>query len=151
MKARLNQPIDIKVNPSFLLLGLLCIISMFSCLALSLLPMPLSFKLILMTIVIFSTLYYTLRDGLLLLPWSWQQVQVSSSGQLRVINKQGKEFTPDLSAASFIHPTLIILNFKRQKVRSQLLPLPSVILFAASSCNQHRQLRVWTRWWKHAA
>lgn len=151
MKARLNQAIDVAVKPSLLLLGLLSIISILSCLGIGMMPIPLFFKLLVMIVIVGSSLYYTLRDGLLLLPWSWQRIQVSHLGQLTLTNKQGQQFTPDLAAASFIHPFLIILNLKKPRLQQQLLgmALPAVTLFSEKGCQQHRQLRVWLRWWKH--
>jgi hypothetical protein len=151
MKARLNQAIDVAVKPSPLLLGSLIVISIVSSMVVITLPIALFYKLLMVTIILFSTSYYTLRDGLLLLPWSWQRVQVSSLGQLRLTNNQGQQFTPDLAAASFIHPYLIILNLKKPVLKQRLLglALPAVILFAAPRCQQHRALRVWLRWWRH--
>ncbi|MEE9330880.1 MAG: hypothetical protein V3U89_01495 [Methylophilaceae bacterium] len=145
------QAIDITLKPSPLLLGVLGMISMLSCLVFLLLPLPFIIKLLLMAVVIFTTIYYTLRDALYLLPWSWQRVEVSGTGQLRLTNKRGQQFVPDLATASFIHPLLVILNTKKSALghRPFELALPAVLLFSETGCQQHRQLRVWLRWWKH--
>lgn len=102
-------------------------------------------------IIIFSTIYYTLRDALLLLPWSWYRIEVSSVGLLRLTNKQGQQFNPELNPTSFIHPLLVILNVKQIESKQTLFAgsLPAVVLFMLPTCQQHRQLRVWLRWWKH--
>lgn len=143
MKDRTIQAIDITLKPSLLLMGALTLISMLSCLVLLLLPIPFLIKLLMMAIVIFLCVYYTLRDALQLLPRSWHRVEVTSLGQLRLTNKQGQQFTPDLSASSFIHPLLIILNASKRA-------LPPVLYFqTAEGRQQHRQLRVWLRWWQH--
>lgn len=151
MKDRLIQAIELPLKPSLLLLGALSLISILSCLAALSLPMPFIIKLLMMTVIIFSTVYYTLRDALHLLPWSWQRVEVSALGQLKLINKRGEYFTPDLSASSFIHPLVVILNTKKPTLRRRLAEptLPAVILFSDQACQQHRQLRVWLRWWQH--
>lgn len=146
MKNRLLPAIDIEVKPSHLLLGALSTISILSCLAISILPMLFLIQLLMMAVIIFSSLYYILRDALLLLPWSWQRIEVTSVGQLRLTNKLGQQFAPVLDATSFIHPLLIILNVKKPRTMQQI---PAVILLAESTCPQRRQLRVWLRWWKH--
>lgn len=150
MKAQLIQAIDIAIKPSFLLLGLLGAISTLSCLIVITLPIHSVFKLLLLSVIIISTAYYTLRDALRLLPWSWQQIEVSATGQLKLTSKQGKQFTPVLAATSFIHPAMIILNMESTRDRQRLFStLPALVLFASRDAQQHRQLRVWLRWWKH--
>ncbi|MFW5431315.1 MAG: hypothetical protein ACKE5Q_00865, partial [Methylophilaceae bacterium] len=140
MKDRIIQAIDITLKPSLLLLGALSLISILSCLALLSLSMPLFIKLLMMAVVIFTSTYYTLRDALHLLPWSWQRIEVSGLGQLRLTNNSGQQFTPDLGASSFIHPLLIILNVKQPNVSRRLFEpaLPAALLFSESGCQQHR-------------
>jgi hypothetical protein len=150
MKVRLIKAIDIAIKPSSLLLGLLCVISILSCLAIVVLPMPMLFKLTILIVIVASTGYYTLRDALRLLPWSWQRIEVSATGQLKLTNKQGEQFSPDLASTSFIHPWMIIINTQPSTYRQRLFgALPALILFADYDEQQHRQLRVWLRWWKH--
>lgn len=150
MKAQLIQAIDIAMKPSLLLLGLLGVISTISCLIIITLPMHSLFKLLLLSVIVISTGYYILRDALRLLPWSWQRVEVSATGQLKLISKHGKQFTPVLAATSFNHPWMIILNAQPTAYRKRLFGgLPALILFANHHEQQHRQLRVWLRWWKH--
>lgn len=151
MKDQFTQAIELPLKPSLLLLGALSIISILSCLAVLLLTMPFMIKLLMMAIIIFSTVYYTLRDALHLLPWSWRQIEVSALGQLRLTNNRGEQFTPELAASSFIHPLFIILNTKKPTIKRWLTEpvLPAVILFSEKGCQQHRQLRVWLRWWQH--
>lgn len=151
MNKRLLPAIDVVLEPSLLLLSTLTVISILSCFGISVLPAPFSIKLFMIAVIIFSTLYYVLRDALLLLPWSWYRIEVTSVGQLRLTNKQGQQFMPELSPTSFIHPLLVILNAK-YSISKQILSvgtLPAVVLFVTPSNQQHRQLRVWLRWWKH--
>ena len=151
MKARLNQAIEITLRPSLLLLGLLVGIAILSCVIITILPMSFAIKLLLMATIVFSTLYFVLRDSLLVLPWSWQQVQVSSLGELRLINNQGQQIKPLLLATTFIHPWLVILNTKNTDSDERFnLSLAPVLVFP-SNTQQHRQLRVWLKWWKHAS
>ncbi len=155
MKAQLIQAIDIAIKPSLLLLGLLGAISIISCVVVITLPIHSAFKLLLLSVIIISTAYYTLRDALRLLPWSWQRIEVSATGQLKLTSKAGKQFTPVLTATSFIHPRMIILNMQTTNDRQHLFSGLSALiifandLFANQEAQQHRQLRVWLRWWKH--
>ena len=150
MKAQLIQAIDIVIKPSLLLLGLLGVISIISCLIVITLPIHSAFKLLLLSVIIISTTYHTLRDALRLLPWSWQRIEVSATGQLKLTSKEGKQFTPVLAATSFIHPRMIILNMQTTNYKQRLFgALPALILFAKHEAQQHRQLRVWLIWWKH--
>lgn len=149
MKARLNQAIEITLKPSLLLLGLLVGIAILSCVIIAILPMSFTIKLLMLAIIVVSTVYFILRDGLLVLPWSWQRVQVSSLGELSLINNQGQQFKPLLLASTIIHPWLVILNTRNpdgdKRFNSSLMP----VLVFPSNAHQHRQLRVWLKWWKH--
>lgn len=144
--------IAINLKPSWILLGLLAVISIVSCTMLLILSMHWLFKLSLILLVLSTTVFYVCRDGLLLLPQSWQQLEVSSKGELRLRNRQGQQFTPILSATSFIHPLLVILNFEQPSLKQWRFNnrLPAVVLISGVNDDQHRKLRVWLRWWKHA-
>ena len=156
MKARLNQAIKMSLKPSLLLLGLLSTISILSCVAVAVLPIALLLKGLMVTTILLTTVYYILRDALLLLPWSWQTLEVNSGGELRLTNKRGLQFLPLLVATTFIHPLLVIINMSNPREGRGLFKswMPPVVLFSdvlltVHSNEQHRQLRVWLRWWKH--
>ena len=147
MRAALLQPIYIKLMPSSLLLGLLGIVSITCCAILLSLPVPLYIKLVIITLILASSAYFILRDALLLLPWSWQTVEVDNKGELTITDKRNQKFQPTLAASSFIHEACTILNFKRNGFK---LVSPAVILFAnANNQDELRRLRVWLRWFKH--
>ena len=146
MKPILQQPIHIKLKRSSLMLGLLVFISMVCCLILIVLPIPLSVQFGTILLIIISSIYYILRDALLLLPASWQALGVNAKGQLKLINKRGQQFEPALAGNTFIHARVIVLNFKRNGFG---LALPPVVLFTrADNANELRRLRVWLRWGK---
>jgi len=146
MKPRLMQAIVIQLKPSPLLLGMLGCVSIVCCAILAQLQLSLAIKLGLIILVVFSTIYFSLRDVLLLLPQSWQSVEVNSQGTLKLTNKQGIVFEPKLADSSFIHEYVTILNFKRSGFKWCLL---SVILFTSQENQEElRKLRVWLRWWK---
>ena len=155
-KNKLNQTIRITLKPSLLLLGLLSGISLLSGVAVAVLPITFLLKCLMVVPIVCSTFYYILRDALLLLPWSWQRLEVNSGGELRLTNSRGQQFAPMLDATTYIHPWLVIINLKKPIEGRGLLKmrLPSVVLFLDAlytepASEQHRQLRVWLRWWKH--
>ena len=141
------QPIYIKLMPSKLLLGLLLAISIVACTIIISLPIALFLKLVIIALILASSAYFILRDALLLLPNSWQIVEVDSKGELTISNKNGLKFQPKLAASSFIHAACTIINFKREGFK---FVLPAVILLSsAENENELRRLRVWLRWFKH--
>ena len=143
----LLQAIHIKLKPSKLLLGLLLTISIVAYVIILSLPITLFLKLVIIALILASSVYFILRDALLLLPNSWQIVEVDSKGELTISNKNGLKFQPTLSASSFIHAACTIINFKREGFK---FVLPAVILLSsAENENELRRLRVWLRWFKH--
>ena len=144
MKAQL-QPIFIKAEPSLLLMGLLLAIAMLSCAIITIMPLNISLIMSLCLLVIGSSGYCILRDALLVLPWSWQLIQVNGHGELTVTNKKGYQFKPKLRANSFIHEYLTILNFSQVGFKNSI---PSIVLLNIKH-DEMRKLRVWLRWFKH--
>ena len=127
-------------------MGLLVFISMVCCLILIVLPIPAPLQFGTILLIMLSSGYYILRDALLLLPASWQALEVNAKGQLRLINKRGQQFEPALANNTFIHARVTVLNFKRNGF---WLALPPVILFTSTENeNELRRLRVWLRWGK---
>ncbi len=151
MRPTLVQPISIKLMPSKLILGSIVSVSITACVILLYLPISVGIKLAIIALILASSTYYILRDALLRLSWSWQALEVNSKGQLKIVNQRGTQFQPVLAAASFVHPNLTILNFKRAGFRRALFrtTLPPVILFTSvQNTNELRRLRVWLRWFR---
>jgi hypothetical protein len=150
MHAILPQAIRIKLMPSYLLLGLLSGASIACCCILLALPLGLTIKLAVIALIVISSGYYVARDALLLLPWSWQVLDINAKGELTMTNKRGQTYQPKLAANSFIHTKLVILNFQREGFN---LALPSLVLFENqqlidNGANELRRLRVYLRWFK---
>jgi hypothetical protein len=144
MRPILHQAIHLQLKPSRLMLGLLSLISIICFWILLALPIAAVIKFTGMLLIVTSSIYFILRDALLLLPWSWQDLEVDSKGMLSLTNQRGQQFQPILDATTFIHFKLIILNFKRSGLR--LLPL--ILLADQSNADDVRRLRVWLRWFK---
>lgn len=144
MRQDLLQAIHIKLMPSTLLLGLLLAISIVACTIIVTLPIVLHMKLVVIALILLTNAYYILRDVLLMLPWSWQLLEVDSKGKLTLANKLGQQMQPILADTTFVNAKLTILNFKRDGLK---LPLPPVVLLAsAENADTLRRLRVWLHW-----
>jgi tellurite resistance protein TehA-like permease len=141
------QPIQIKLMPSTLLLGLLLAISIVACVIIVSLPIALYLKPLIIALILLTSAYFILRDALLMLPWSWQSVAVDSKGELTITNKRGDQFQPALAANSFIHAACTMLNFKRNGFKFALFPV--ILMTSTENKNELRRLRVWLRWFKH--
>ncbi len=84
-----------------------------------------------------------------MLPWSWQLVEVDTTGTLLLTNQQGEQFTPQLHANTFIHPWLVVLNVSNLDGKKWFHFVPQPVLVFPNVKEVHRQLRVWLRWWPH--
>ena len=146
MRAVLPQAIQIKLLPSYLLLGLLSAVSIACCAIILLQPISPLIKLFIITLILLSSAYFSCRDALLLLPWSLQWLEVNHKGELTITDNRGQQFQPALAPSTFIHAACTILNFKRNHFKSAL---PPIILFAhTNNQDELRRLRIWLRWFK---
>jgi hypothetical protein len=149
MKMHLIEAIDIVIKPSFLLLGMLSVIAISCCWIISILPIHGLLKLFWFSVIIISTTYYSLRDALSLLPWSWKRVEVSVTGELRLTNQRGEQFKPNIAPTSFVHSRMVIINSQRTTDTQYWFgALPPLIMLSNNHEETHRQLRVWLRWWR---
>lgn len=146
MRPSLSHTISIKLKPSKLLLGLTVSVSIVACFILLYLPILFLIKLLAITIIVTTSIYYSLRDALLVLPWSWRLIEVDSKGQLKLLNQRGETFTLALNASSFVHSSLCILNFKSEPFKWALPPI--ILLTNTQNAEELRRLRVWLRWFR---
>ncbi|MES2580839.1 MAG: hypothetical protein V4552_09860 [Pseudomonadota bacterium] len=155
MKPILPKAIVIQLLPSPLLLGLLAAVATASAMIILILPIALAIKWAEFFLIITSTLYFILRDALLMLPWSWQTIEVDVKGVLKLTNKKQQQFKPQLAATSFTHQYLTILNYKSGGWKLALPPVLLLPNFSESLTSQFeannalRRLRVWVRLFKH--
>jgi hypothetical protein len=146
----LMQPIHIKLLPSKPLVVVLAGISIACCLVLLQLPIflygaqLLIIKCAIMMLIIGSSVFFILRDALLLLPSAWITMDVSNQGRLTMTNKRGQQFQLNPAASSFIHGVCTLLNFNRNGFNWAWPPV--ILLFQPS--DEVRRLRVWLRWAK---
>lgn len=148
MRAILPRAIQIKLVPSLLLLGMISGVSIACCAIAVVQPIALTFKLVIIALILLSSTYFIARDILLLLPWSWQMLEVNTQGELTIINKRGQQFQPALASSTFIHTNCTLLNFKSNGLK---LALPPVILLSnINNREELRRIRIWLRWFKFA-
>ena len=147
MKSILHQAIHLPLKPSFLMLVLIADISIVSCLIVASLPIMLMLKILIILSIFASSVYFCLRDALLMLPNSWRLLVVDTRGELKVTNRREQTFQPILDGNSFIHSNLVILNFSRNFLELGLPPI--ILLTGDASSDELRKLRVWLRWGKH--
>lgn len=106
-------------------------------------------KVIAVLCVIATSIYFALRDAAVTLPSSWQFLTIDTKGNLKISNRRGQIFKPELADNCFISKQLIILNFQRKGLR---LVMPPVISFTnLENTDDLRRLRVWLRWGKPSA
>ena len=146
-KAVLPKSIVIQLLPSTLLLGLLAAVATVSAMIILQLPITWLIKCAAVLLVTATSVYFILRDALLMLPWSWRRLEVDVTGVLKLTNKKQQVIKTQLAASTFTHEYLTILNFERVGL-NWLFP-PVLLLNDFPEKNALRQLRVWIRVFKH--
>lgn len=138
------RSIHIQLLPSKLLLGLLGGVSIIACAIILTLPILLTFKLLIIALILLSSTFFILRDALLKLPNSWKMLEVDSKGNLTITNKNGQKFQLAPAASSFIHEACSVINLERVGFNFALPPV--ILLPNAENADEFRRLRVWLRW-----
>lgn len=135
------------MHPSSLLLGLLLAVATISSLILFALPIILKFKLALLAVIDLSSAYFIARDALLILPWSWQALEVDTKGLLTLVNKRQQSFKRHLETSSFVHEHCVILNPINHGF---IMTIQPVLNFSnVDNPDALRRLRVWLRLYKN--
>ncbi|HQN64467.1 MAG TPA: hypothetical protein PLR90_00945 [Methylophilus sp.] len=151
MKTRTMPEIEMVVESSILLCVLMALLTSVGLWVVIVYVPDWRLQLLLMLWLLVTTYYYVLRDGLRRLPKSWKHLHISAHGELRLTNQAGETFTPVFSGDTWIHPWLIVLNFKHNRdSRIWQTGLPPLVLVARTDIDCYRRLRVWLRWWRHA-
>jgi hypothetical protein len=149
MKEKTLPPIHVILKPSYIILGYYFIISILCCVSIFIVTIPSSFKVLSLVTITLSFIYIVLRDVLLLLPWSWQSVSVTSLGELRMVNQKNQVFDIDLLPSTFNHPVLTVLNFKRIPFNMGWSSSALITQWQVYDVQAYRRLRVWLKWWPH--
>jgi hypothetical protein len=149
MKEKTLPSIHVILKPSYVILGYYFFISTLCCVSILIVMIPSIVKVLSLVIITLSFIYIVLRDVLLLLPWSWQSVTVTSLGQLRLVNQKNQVFDIDLLPSTFNHPFLTVLNFKRMPFEMGWCSATLITPWQVYDMQAYRRLRVWLKWWPH--
>lgn len=150
MKTRTMPEMNMALHPSWWLSGLLLLVTIAGLVVIVFYIADGRLQFALTALMLATTAYHVLRDGLRTWPSAWKHLHVSVQGELRLTNQAGQEYHPKLAGSSWVHPWLTILHFEKPADSAFWRSgLPPVILLAGADDDACRRLRVWLRWWRH--
>lgn len=144
------KPIQLDFKPSIVLTLIICAMGMGAGIILILPTFIWQIKLILGIAILSAVIYSVCQYGLLLLPWSYVSLNVSSSHQVQLLRRDGKQIDIHVCGNSVVTPYLTVVNCKvtDAPLLMRLFSPHLVILPEALDAESFRQLRVWLRWGK---
>jgi hypothetical protein len=149
MKTRAIPAIQVTLKPSYIVLGCYLSVSILSIIALLLTQLSWIVISGIGLLIIIATIYWILQDALLRMPWSWQMVEVTSLGKLRLTNQRHETFETNVLPSSVNHPWLTVLHVKRASRQFGFRNSAMLTPWQVSNLGQYRQLRVWLKWGNH--
>jgi toxin CptA len=144
------KPIRLNFKPSITLTLIICTMGLGAGAILILPALIWQIKLMLSIFILSAVIYTVCQYGLLLLPWSYIALNVSSRNQLQLVRRDGKHIDVRVCSDSVVTPYLTVVNCQvtDAPLVTRLLPPRLVILPDALDAESYRQLRVWLRWGK---
>ena len=144
------KPIQLDFKPSIVLTLIICAMGLGAGVILILPALIWQIKLILGVVILSAVAYNVCQYGLLLLPWSYVALNVSSVHQVQLVRKDGKQIDVHVRDDSVVTPFLTVVNCKvtDASLLMRLFAPHLVILPDALDAESYRQLRVWLRWGK---
>ena len=144
------KPIQLDFKPSIVLTLIICAMGLGAGIILILPTLIWQIKLILGIAILSAVIYSVCQYGLLLLPWSYVSLNVSSSLQVQLVRRDGKQIEVHVCGNSVVTPYLTVVNCKvtDAPLLMRLFSPHLVILPDALDAESFRQLRVWLRWGK---
>jgi len=79
----------------------------------------------------------------LLLPWSWQGIELNAKGELFFFAKDGAKRKAMIETTSFVTAYMMLLNITLETNRWRR---HAVILTDSADSEEFRKFRVWLRW-----
>lgn len=166
------KPISLVLQPSYHLAALLIVMAVLSCISIGFAPIAMHISITLGMLIVFATVYFVIKEALLLLPRSWRMVEVNYQGQLILTNLNGERFNASARINGYVVRYLVILHFDQLEQTADINPIndktpfkqswlkqlmmadqlnSSRLILLPDSINQQdfRHLRVWLRWWQH--
>lgn len=112
------------------------------------LQIPHTLKIIWIVLCTACAVYILYRDVMLAFDYSWQTVEITSAGVLRLHNKQGDMIEPTLLKHTFCHPSLVVLNIQHADLPAKASRSIIITPWQVVDIHQFRALRVWLKWWR---
>lgn len=144
------KPMQLDFKPSIVLTQIICVMGLGAGAILILPALIWQIKLMLGIAISSAVIYSACQYGLLLLPWSYISLNVSSSNQVQLIRRDGKQLHVHVRADSVVTPYLTIVNCQiaGASLLARLFSPHLLILPDTLDAESYRQLRVWLRWGK---
>ena len=144
------KPIRLDFKPSITLTLIICAMGLGAGVILILPALIGQIKLMLGIFILSAVIYTVCQYGLLSLPWSYIALNVSSSNQVQLVRRDGKQIDVHVRGDSVVTPYLTVVNCQviNAPLLARLFAPHLVILPDALDAESYRQLRVWLRWGK---
>ncbi|WP_367186079.1 protein YgfX [Methylotenera sp.] len=146
------KPITLIFKPSSKLAALLILAGLFFSFMLILTPIPFSLSVTLLLLMLVSTSYFVMLDGLLSLPRSWKLLRVNMAGECHLKQKNDENFVVHIMPDSFVSAYLTVLHIVPEEYRWFKVWQNRYILLLQDNIDAEsfRQLRVYLRWHKNS-
>ena len=108
------------------------------------LPLPWWISLLMLLAIIWEVIGQIRREGLRLHPHACVRLELSSTGTLTMVTRDGERQEVQVLGSSFVRPYLTVLNFKLERGRACCVIVPDAV-----DPIGFRRLRVWLRWGVH--
>ena len=142
------KPITLIFKPSTKLIVLLIIAGLFFSFMLLLTPIPFGLSVPLLLLILVSTSYFVMLDGLLSLPRSWKLLRINMAGECHLTQKNDESFVVHVMPDSFVSAYLTVLRVVPEDYRWFNVWQNRYILLLQDNIDAEsfRQLRVYLRW-----
>jgi toxin CptA len=137
------KPIQLDLQPAYLLAYLLASVALAVCCIVVFMPIPAAIKLSIVLLVLISMLYYIAQDALQWLPWSYRRLEINVQGVFLATRQDGIKSTVSVLPDSFVAAYLTVVNLQVEgrRWRRHVIITPDRV-----DPKAFRQLRVWLRW-----
>ena len=146
------KPITLIFKPSIKLTTLLIVAGLFFSFMLLLTPVPFSLSVPLLLLILVSSSYFVMLDGLLSLQKSWKLLLINKVGECYLTQKNDKIFVVHIMPDSVVSAYLTVLHIVPEEYRWFKVWQNRYILLLQDNIDAEsfRQLRVYLRWHKNS-
>jgi toxin CptA len=114
-------------------------------------PVLFNLRVLLLLLIMISTIYFVMLDGLLSLPRSWKLLQINKAGKCHLMQKNDESLVVHVMPDSFVSAYLTILHIVPEEFKWFKIWQNRYILLLQDNADAEsfRQLRVYLRWHKN--